>query len=283
MKKQLLLTLLILGGNLLSSCGGSNETTIKICASELPHAQILKEAVKPIIEEKGFSLEVRVLDWTIQNSSVSAKDYDANYFQHIPYLNTYNNEVKEQYKLEAACKVHYEKLCLYASDKNNKEIKNNSKIILVDDPSNAERALKLLEENNILKINESNYVDGAFKNFDTTNPNKCVTLLSGYENITLKCMPESNLCVALPDYDFGIIPGNTMLTGYKDLNERIVFGENATEELVSEKANVIAVRKDDISSPKTLALIEAFADSRVESFITSTYGEAVLYHYENLL
>ena len=283
MKKQLLLTLSILiGGSILSSCGGNSSTTIKICASELPHAKILNEAIKPLIEEKGYTLEVRVLDWTIQNSSVAAKDYDANYFQHIPYLDTYNSEVSEEYQLEAACKVHYEKLCLYASNKNEKTIKNNSRIILVDDPSNAERALKLLEENNILTINDSNYVDGAFKNFNIENPNSCVTFLEGYENISLTCIPESNLCVSLPDYDFGIIPGNTMLTGYSDLNERIVFGEDASEDLISEKANIIAVRKNDINSEKTLALVEAFNDTRVETYISTTFGESVLYHYEDL-
>lgn len=283
MKKQLLLALtLLLGGTALSSCNGSKET-IKICASELPHAKILNEAIKPILEEKGYSLKVNVLDWTIQNSSVAANDYDANYFQHVPYLETYNSDVSEENKLVAACKVHYEKLCLYTSNKDNKEIKNNARIILVDDVSNIERALKLLESNNILTINESNYVDGSFKNFDISNPNNCVTFLKGYESITLKCIPESNLCVSLPDYDFGIIPGNTMMTGYNDLTERIVLSEEANEETISERANVIAVKKENANSDKTKALVEAFSDSRVESYISSTFGESVLYHYEKLI
>ncbi len=283
MKKQLLLALtLLLGGTALSSCNGRKET-IKICASELPHAKILNEAIKPILEEKGYSLNVRVLDWSIQNSSVAANDYDANYFQHVPYLESYNSDVIDKNKLIAACKVHYEKLCLYTSNKENKEIKNNSKIILVDDVSNIERALKLLESNNILTINESNYVDGSFKNFDITNPNNCVTFLQGYESITLKCIPESNLCVSLPDYDFGIIPGNTMMTGYKDLTERIVLSEEANEETISERANIIAVKNENANSDKTKALVEAFSDSRVESYINSTFGESVLYHYEKLI
>lgn len=283
-KLTLIITsLLLLGGFTLTSCK-NKETTIRVCASELPHAKILKEAVAPILEEKGYTLEVDVLDWTIQNTEVATDQYDANYFQHIPYLNVNNFEGNQE--LAAAAKVHYEKLCLYASDKDtNKKLDNGETIEIVNDISNIERALLLLASYDILSINESCYdSEGNFTNFDTTNPNSCVTFLEGYDQCKLTCILESNLCVNLPDYNFGVIPGNTALTGLGDgLGERIVLSEKSSEETISERANIICVKKSNLNSPKTKALVEACGDGRVKNYISSTFGDSVLYHFENLL
>ena len=269
----------ILSSSLLASCDNAN--TITVCASELPHAKILNEAVAPILKEKGYDLEVTVLDWTIQNSSVANDEYDANYFQHIPYLNSENFEGEKE--LVAVAKVHYEKLCLYASDKDqNKQLDNGETIEIVNDVTNIERALLLLNSYNILTINDSCYENNTFT-FDTTNPNSCVTFLPGYEDCKLTCILESNLCVSLSDYNFGIIPGNTALTGLgEDYASRIVLAEKATQETISQRANVIAVKKSNINTEKTKALVEACKDERVEQYILTAFGESVLYHYEDL-
>ena len=278
---KLLIGTLLLAGSLITGCDNSNKITV--CASDLPHAKILNEAVKPILEEKGYKLDVEVLDWTIQNSAVANDEYDANYFQHIPYLNVNNFEGEKE--LVAAAKVHYEKLCLYASDKDtNKKLDNGETIEIVNDISNIERALLLLESYNILTINENCYEEGEFTNFDTTKPNDYVTFLTGYENCRLTCILESNLCVSLDDYNFGIIPGNTALTGLgDDYASRIVLSEKATEETISERANIIAVKKSNANSEKTKALVEACGDERVAAYVSNTFGDSVLYHYENLL
>lgn len=269
----------ILSSSLLASCDNAN--TITVCASELPHAKILNEAVAPILKEKGYDLEVTVLDWTIQNSSVANDEYDANYFQHIPYLNSENFEGEKE--LVAVAKVHYEKLCLYASDKDqNKQLDNGETIEIVNDVTNIERALLLLSSYNILTINDSCYENNTFT-FDTTNLNSCVTFLPGYEDCKLTCILESNLCVSLSDYNFGIIPGNTALTGLgEDYASRIVLAEKATQETISQRANVIAVKKSNINTEKTKALVEACKDERVEQYILTTFGESVLYYYEDL-
>ena len=99
---KLLISAFVLSASLLTGC--SNENTITVCASELPHAKILNEAIKPILKEKGYNFKVTVLDWTIQNSAVANDEYDANYFQHVPYLNTNNFEGDKE--LIAAAKVH---------------------------------------------------------------------------------------------------------------------------------------------------------------------------------
>ena len=278
---KLLISAFVLSASILTGC--SKENTITVCASELPHAKILNEAIKPILKEKGYDLKVTVLDWTIQNSAVANDEYDANYFQHVPYLNTNNFEGDKE--LIAAAKVHYEKLCLYASDKDeNKKLDNGETIEIVNDESNIERALLLLNSYDILTINESCYKEDGSFTFDTSNPNSCVTFLSGYENCSLTCILESNLCVSLNDYNFGVIPGNTALTGLgDDYASRIVLSEKATDETISERANIIAVKKSNKDSEKTKVLVEACKDERVATYVSNTFGDSVLYHYEDLL
>ncbi len=271
----------------LTSCG-SNDKTIRIAASELPHAKILNESIKPILEEKGWKLEVSVLDWTVQNSSVASGDYDANYFQHEPYLESYNSSVSEDEQLALACKVHFEKLCLYSSDTTKKTVTDGSKIEIVNDVTNIERALLLLQNQGLLTIKDSCYseVEGVktFKNFDTTKPNDYVTWSQSYSNCSLYCLAESQLTNSLADYNFGVIPGNTALTGLgSNYAERIVFGETVDEATLTLRANGVAVKKSNINSEKTKALVEAFAESSVNNYISSTFGESVVYHYINLI
>ena len=272
----LLLSLVSVG---VTSCG--NEKTIRICASEIPHAKILNECIKPLLKEEGYSLQVRVLDWTEQNSAVASGDYDANYFQHMPYLETYNASVEDNLKLTGVVKVHYERLCMYASSLDDKVLDNGEKIVIVDDLSNIERTLKLLEQENIITINDNAYVNGEFT-FDTTKPLDYVTFEEEYKDCTLKCLPENTLCAALPDYDFGILSGNTAMLGLSSYQERIVFGENSEEE-EDAKANVIACRTNDVNNEKIQTLVKVFANEAVSTYIQDTFGESVKYHYVNLL
>ena len=288
MKKKLLLlgaaALTAVSTLSLTSCNNS-ENTIRIAASELPHAKILREAVAPVLEKKGFKLDVQVLDWTVQNSSVAAGDYDANYFQHEPYLNTYNSSTSEGNQLALACKVHFEKLCLYASDTSKKEVVNGSKIEIVDDLSNVERSLLLLQSKGILTIKPSVYNDKKeFVNFDKNNPNASVEFTKDYDKCTLTSLAESQLTNSLKDYNFGVIPGNTALTGLgSDYAKRIVFGEEVDEATLTLRANGIAVKKSNLNSEKTKALVEAFEEESVKNYISETFGESVVYHYINLI
>jgi D-methionine transport system substrate-binding protein len=282
MKKNLVTIIIALAGGIaaLGGCSQSNDKTITICASELPHAKILNEAFAPLLTADGYTLKVTVLDWTLQNEALSAGDYDANYFQHVPYLETYTGSVA----LSAACKIHYEKLCLYVSSKDTDEkLDDGESIELVNDVTNVERALAFLQSYGYLTIKDSDYVDGSFTNFDVTSPNDYVTWADGYTNCTLTCVQESSLCASLPDYNFGIIPGNTAMTGLgNDYASQIVLSESATDETIAAKANIIAVKTSDIASAKTKELVKVAADASVASYISSTFGDSVLYHYEDL-
>ena len=184
-------------------------------------------------------------------------------------------------------KVHFEKLCLYASKpETHKTLQNGDKIEIVNDISNIERALLLLKDNGVLSgISQSCYDEsGAFTTFNVNNPNSQVTFAEGYSNCSLTCIQESNLPSSLGDYDFGVLPGNTALQGLgADYAKRIVFGEKVTDETLSLRANGVAVRKANKDGVKSKAIVEAFATSSVREYISKTFGESVVYHYESLI
>ena len=105
--KLLVVFVTLIGICFCTSC--KNDKVISVCASRLPHADVLENCVADILEKQGYTLEVTILNWTLQNSSVAMGDYDANYFQHIPFLEDYNGKTK----LFPVCKVHYEPLGIY--------------------------------------------------------------------------------------------------------------------------------------------------------------------------
>lgn len=254
----------------LSSCSKDASRTISVCASELPHAQILKEAVKPLLEEKGYNLQVTILDWTLQNDAVSNNDYDANYFQHIPYLDTYN---PGEDKVFAVCKVHYEPLRIYAGKARSAVTDPKATFEICNDVSNGTRALDLLVANGIL----SSYAKGKDGNADFSK-------LPG--NIT--AVAENLLVASLPDYDYGLLPCNTAMVGNidgnSDANKNL---PTESESLASEKANVLAANTTKYKSnteykAKIDALADALLSTDIKTYIQDTWKGVVLTFQEDL-
>lgn len=264
MKNKIILTLstsiIFLGA--LTSCNASNEKTlIKVCASELPHADILNNCVKDILKEKGYTLKVTILDWTLQNEAVTNKDYDANYFQHIPYLNS-----DEQGKdLFAVCKVHYEPLTIYQGKSNATDVKEGKTFEICSDTSNAIRAFTLLQEK------------GVLTNIPVDESGENLTILgSTYtENeVTVTLIDEALLAASLNDYDFGLLPCNTALTA--GISSDKLVGREDNPEQVSLKANVLAARSEDYKSDqdyktKIDLLADALLSEAVSSYVNDKY------------
>jgi len=261
------------------------EKVITVAASQLPHAKILNEAVRPLLAKDGYTLETTVLEWSQMNSAVARKEYDANYFQHLPFLENYNASVSDEEQLTMVCKVHFEKLCLYARDiQGHPSVQDGDRIEIVNDVSNIERALLLLKSKGILSaIHDSCYKDGIFTTFDTSDPNAEVDFAPDYTHVRLTCIQESQLPTSLGDYDFGVIPGNTALTGLgADYAKRIVSSEDVDDKTVSLRANGIAVRKCEEKSAKAQELVKVFADASVKDYVDKTFGDSVLYFYQDL-
>ncbi|MBQ9449592.1 MAG: hypothetical protein IJU60_06950 [Acholeplasmatales bacterium] len=242
----------------LVGCGGNNSKKITVCASLEPHANVLENAVKPILEEKGYTLVVKELDWTLQNGAVAAKDYDANYFQHIPYLES--GDYKDS--LVATCKVHYEPLGIYRG-KATGDLSTGKTFSICNDVSNAIRAFELLKAKGVL---ETIPVNGDKLTF-TGNEYK-----SG--DITVKLVAEELLVASKADYDFTCLPCNTAITG-KVTSELQVAKEDDPAQ-VALKANILAVRKADYLNNKEYkekidVLTDALLSETVSTYFKTKY------------
>lgn len=259
--KLLVVFVTLIAVSFCTSC--KNDHVIEVCASRLPHADLLENCVADILAEQGYELKVTVLDWTLQNSSVALGDYDANYFQHIPFLNDYNGKTK----LFPVCKVHYEPLGIYRGSFNG-ELKDGKTFVICNDTSNAIRALNLLYANEVIP-----YV--PVENDKLTFSSSSYIFENG---VTVTLVAEELLVVSMRDYDFACLPCNTVFTGNVDTSKKVA--EEESVELVSGNANVLAARLDDYNNDeKYRAKIDALADAllseEVRNYILEKYSGAI--------
>ena len=240
----------------LAGCSSSSKT-ITVCASEIPHAEILQECVAPLVEEKGYKLKITVLDWTIQNDAVRNNEYDANYFEHVPYLNTYEH-VDE---LFMTAKVHYEPLGLYSGGGTGKTIE------ICNDVSNALRAFDLLKANGYL-------TSEGYRNGDELSFTGNTYTENGY---TVTLISEELLVASMQDYAFACLPCNTAMTG--NVTEAPILTENDPE-LVSSKANGLVCNKlkydsDTDYKAKIDTLTDILLSKEVSSWVKNKYNSKI--------
>lgn len=274
--KALLLSAVSLAG--LVSCGdNSSSNVITIAASESPHALVLENAVKPLLKEKGYDLKVTILDWTIQNDGVYNNDYDANYFQHRPYLQQFdsgNATYSEDYtykKVFPAAEVHFEPLRIYAGKSSASDFeakKTTATYEICSDVSNEIRALDLLVAN------------GVISSYETDNSGNPINLPS---NITL--IDENHLVAQKDDYDYAVLPCNTALTGNLTADTSLPVESGDVADL---RANVIAANVSKFASDTTYqekinALVDAVLDESVATYINNTWNSVIVPVQKSLL
>lgn len=262
---------LCLGVSAFAGCT-NNDKVIKVCASDVPHAEVLNGIVKDELAKKGYTLEVTVLDWTMQNDAVANGDYDANYFQHVPYLEGYQGEVK----LFASCKVHYEPLGIYyGKASKGTAVTAGKSFVICDDTSNAIRAFELLEAKGVFskEVEGDNYpVDASGEKLNLGDIANKWTSKDGSVTVTL--VAENLLVASKKDYDFACLPCNTAYTGGVTADQRADV-ENDPEQ-VAGKANVIAARLDDyknneVYKTKIDALSDVMLSEAVSQYFYSQY------------
>jgi D-methionine transport system substrate-binding protein len=276
MKKSLLSTIALAA--LLStstvSCS-STETVIKVAASDVPHAEILNsDAVKNAVKEKGYTLEVTVLDWTLQNDEVYNGTYDANYFQHRQYLQNWDSgsatydESYEYQKLFPVAAIHSEPLRIYAGKSADKILSSSCTFVICNDATNSIRALDLLKANNLIE-DYTLAEDGTLKLDDEgIHP-------YGLSNITL--IKESLLATSLSDYDFGVLPTNSALTGNIAVDENLPV-EDSTQQLY--RANVLAASVTKYASDATY---KTKIDVLTDVLLSSATSEAIISLYSGVV
>ncbi|WP_294562130.1 MetQ/NlpA family ABC transporter substrate-binding protein [uncultured Traorella sp.] len=263
MKK--LLSLLVAGA-LLAGCSSTTDTedkTIRIGATQVPHAEILEDVVKPILEEEGWDVDITVFtDYIQPNTGVEEGSLDANYYQTLDYMNTQNEE--GGLHLVAVAGIHLEPMSCYSSKYTSvDEIPDGAKISIPNDASNGSRALKLLAANGLITLKEK---DGLYTVLDIAeNPHN-------YEIVELEA---AQLPRSLDDVDASVINVNYALQA--ELNPvDALFTEDATSEESADYVNYLVVKEGNEETEKTKALIEAMTSEEVRSYIEKTYGGSVL-------
>ncbi len=262
MKKifAVILALTLLAG--FAGCSGNDEKTIKVGASPTPHAEILR-AIQPILEKEGYTLEIKEFtDYVVPNNAVSGKDLDANYFQHLPYLQSFNEKFKTD--LVSAGAIHFEPLGIYPGKVASIDaLPDGGTIAVPNDPSNEARALNLLEKQGLIKLKEGVGLAATPKDI-TENP----------KNIKFFEVEAAQVPLSLVDVDLAVVNGNYALSA--GIVETVLASESSDSEGAAEFANIVAVRPGDENKPKIKALIAALQSEECRKFIEEKYGVGVV-------
>lgn len=260
MKKILGILLVgILGLFLGCSKDVNKDKTIKVGASPQPHAEIL-EVVKPLLKAKGYDLIiVPFSDYITPNLALADGSIDADFFQHLPYLEKFNQDKKLD--LISIGAVSLEPLGIYSDKiKSIEELKEGDIITLPNDPSNLARALILLNDLGVIKLKDPKNLLAGLRDI-VSNPKK-IKLLPLESAILPKNYTEKKITAA-------IINGNYALQNH--LSEPI-----AREGNQSPYANIVAIKRGNENEPKLKALAEALQSQEVKDFITQKYKGAVV-------
>lgn len=235
--------------------------TLNVAASATPHAEILNQ-VKDILAEQGIDLEVHEYDdYVVPNTAVEEGEEDANYFQHIPYLESFNKEHGTH--LVSVAQIHYEPMGIYAGKCTSLENLPDGAVIAVpNDATNEGRALLLLETQGLIKLNPDAGLE-ATPNDISENP----------KNLTFQELEAAMLPKSIEEVDLSVINSNYALqAGFNPVKDALAI-ESADG---TPYPNVLCVKEGRENDPAILALAAALQSDAVRDYINTTYGGAVV-------
>ena len=264
MKKIIALVLSLVLVLSLAACGGKgNDKVIKVGATPAPHAEIL-EVIKEALAAEGWTLEiVEFNDYIQPNKALENGELDANYFQHVLYMEGFNEEYGTH--LVNAAGIHYEPFGIYAGKcKSLSDLPYGATIAVPNDTTNEARALLLLEQEGLIKLREGAGLD-ATKADIVENPQGYVIVESNAELLP----------VLLQDVDVAVINGNYAIDAGLKVSEALAI-ESAAGTATEYYQNIIAVVEGNESSAKIQALIKALKSDAVKQYIQDTYDGAVV-------
>jgi D-methionine transport system substrate-binding protein len=237
--------------------------TIKIGASPTPHADILKKA-NELLKDKGYQLDIQEFnDYVQPNLALENKELDANYFQHITYLNDFNKEKGTH--LVSAGDIHYEPFGIYAGKtKSLDALADGATIAVPNDTTNEDRALLLLQDQGLIKLKDGAGIT-ATKNDITENK----------KNLKIQEIEAAQTARSLPDVDLAVINGNYAIAGGLKVADALA-AEADTSLAATAYVNVIAVRDGDQNNPGIKALVEVLRSDDIKKYIEDTYAGAVV-------
>lgn len=242
------------------------EELVKIIvgASPEPHAEILA-AVKDQLAEKGYELVIKeFVDYIQPNMAVENNELDANFFQHKPYLDDFNEENKTN--LVSVAAIHYEPLGIYPGKTASlEELADGATVAVPNDSTNEARALLLLEGEGLIKIKE----DAGF----TATVND---IIENPKNLKVKEIEAAQLARSLPDVDIAVINGNYALQAGLDVEKDALAKEEEDSVAAETYANIVAIRAGEENREEIKALIEVLMSDDVKSFIKEKYEGSVV-------
>ncbi|MCI5698810.1 MAG: MetQ/NlpA family ABC transporter substrate-binding protein [Lachnospiraceae bacterium] len=238
--------------------------TITVAASETPHSEIL-EQVKPILAKEGWNLEVTVFEDYVQpNLVVENGEIDANYFQHIPYLEDFN--ANKGTHLVNAGGIHYEPFGIYPGTKSSLDDLEDGDVIAVpNDTTNEARALLLLEANGIITLKEGAGLAATVKDI-AENP----------KNIQIQELEAAQVSRVKDEVAFVVLNGNYALQAGFSVSKDSIAYEKSDSEAAKTYVNIIAVKEGNENEEGIQALVKALKSDEIKTYITETYDGAVI-------
>ena len=249
-----------------SGADGGNaqqSTVLKVGANITPHSEIL-EIAKPILAEQGITLEIVKLEDSITpNTGVIEGSLDANYFQHVPYLEQFNQENGST--LVSVGAVHYEPFGIYAGKtKDLKDLPDGATVAVPNNVTNEARALLLLAQEGIIKLKDDAGINATVEDI-VENP----------KNIQFKELAPEQLVASLPDVDVAVINGNYAIEGGLHVSQALAV--EANDGLAAQTyGNIIATSAEKANDPAIKKLVEVLQGPEVSKYIKETYDGAVV-------
>ena len=247
----------------LAGCGKTDDKTITVAASSAPHAQILEQC-KAAMSEAGYTLVIKVMDdYVIPNTSTEDGEVDANYFQHVPYLEEFN--ASRGTHLTAVARVHYEPYAIYAGTvKSIEALTDGAKVAVPNDATNEARALLLLEAQGLIKLRDGAGLT-ATKKDSVENP----------KNLDIVEMEAAMLPGVLDDVAMAVINGNYAIASGLKMADALA-AESADSEAAQTYANVLVVKEGNEQNAAVQALVKTLLSDAIRDYINETYDGAVV-------
>ncbi len=243
------------------------DNVIKVGATSTPHGEIL-EFVKDKLAEQGYDLQITIYDdYVLPNKAVADGELDANYFQHTPYLNSFN--ASNGTDLVSVAKIHYEPFGLYGNGVTSvADVAEGASIVIPADDSNETRALLLLQQEGLIELPEDANANDGVTTLDIVDDH-------GYNITTVQA---DTVAAQFANSDAGslaVINGNYALAAGLDINTALAV-EDASGDAAQTYANIIAVRNGDENLPKIQALVSTLQSDDVKTYIEENYNGAVV-------
>ena len=232
--------------------------TIKVAASATPHAEILEEA-KKILADEGWDLEIKIFDdYVMPNEVVESGEFDANYFQHIPYLESFNKEKGTH--LVNAGGIHYEPFGIYPGTK-----ADGDTIAVPNDTTNEARALLLLQDNGIITLKEGAGLEATVNDI-AENPH----------NVKIEELAAEQVARVAPEVAFVVLNGNYALEAGYSVGKDALAYEKSDSEAAKTYVNIIGVKEGNENSDAIKALVKVLKSDEIKKFIEDKYDGAVI-------